>query len=109
MDANDKYHDAEIYSISHQDKNLVLLLSSNYTINCMGVEYWELSPFEFQNVIFELNIYNMQSLPDCLFDDYSWLVNYKDFKNFKVVAIDSSVGMYGVILSHLVEVMSEHE
>jgi hypothetical protein len=98
MDVINKYHDAEIVSLGHFNENLHLILRDSTELIFENVEYWEFSPFEFQNVIFELNIFNINDVPEYVINEYEWIGNYKSKLDLLLAEIDSSNGLRGVIV-----------
>lgn len=95
-----EYHDKEITSIAYQKEDATLTFTiSNIRLVCKGVEWWELSSFDIQNVIFELNIYTNTNIPTYLIGEYSWVKNYQTKDTLKFIHIDSSVGMNGMIVA----------
>lgn len=98
MDVHNKFHDAEIIAICHIDNSLILVLNNLIKLIFDDVEYWEMSAFEFQNVIFEINIYSINNMPAALHENYTWLTNYLHIRELQIAEIDSSVGLYGIIV-----------
>jgi len=97
--ALNKHHDEEINCLSFNRIEKQLIIKTNKVIIVLeGVEYFELSPFEFQNVIFETNVFTLNEIPKKHFTEYKWLLNYLMLPNLKLFNIDSSVGLFGVIL-----------
>ncbi len=95
-----EYHDKEITSIAYQKEDATLTFTiSNIRLVCKGVEWWELSSFDIQNVIFELNIFTNANIPAYLIGEYSWVKNYQSKDTLKFIHIDSSVGMNGMIVA----------
>lgn len=95
-----EYHDKEITSIAYQKDDATLIFTiSNIRLVCKGVEWWELSSFDIQNVIFELNIFTNANIPAYLIGEYSWVKNYQSKDTLKFIHIDSSVGMNGMIVA----------
>lgn len=95
-----EYHDKEITSIAYQKEYATLIFTiSNIRLVCKGVEWWELSSFDIQNVIFELNIFTNANIPAYLIGEYSWVKNYQSKDTLKFIHIDSSVGMNGMIVA----------
>lgn len=95
-----EYHDKKITSIAYQKEDATLTFTiSNICLVCKGVEWWELSSFDIQNVIFELNIFTNANIPAYLIGEYSWVKNYQTKDTLKFIHIDSSVGMNGMIVA----------
>lgn len=95
-----EYHDKEITSIAYQKEDATLTFTvSDVRLVCKGVEWWELSSFDIQNIIFELNVFTNTDLPAYLIGEYGWLKNYRTKDALKFIRIDSSVGMRGVIVA----------
>lgn len=60
----------------------------------------ELSSFDVQNVICELNIPTNTYIPAYLIGEYSWGKNYQTKDNtLNFIHIDSSIGMNGIIVA----------
>ena len=68
--------------------------------------YWEFSPFEMQNVLFDLHIFNQTTLPDYVIDEYEIgeypIILLKE-QNCQIVILNPSVGMGGYIISKCVK------
>ena len=95
-----EYHDKEITSIVYQKDDATLTFTiSNIRLVCKGVEWWELSSFDIQNVIFELKIFTNANIPAYLIGEYSWVKNYQSKDTLKFIHIDSSVGMNGMVVA----------
>lgn len=93
------YHDKEITSIAYDKEEATLTFTiADSRLVCKVVEWWDLSSFDFQNVIFELCIFTYADMPAHLIDEYSWVKNYP-MSDVKFVYIDSSVGMSGMIVA----------
>jgi len=90
----DKFHDIEILGIY---KNLNILLD-NRIIALKDIKYWEFTPFDYQNIIFELNYFNIKNVPAFLEEEYDWISNYKSLSNLNLIEIKSSVGLSGVAI-----------
>lgn len=96
-----EYHDKEITSIAYQKEDATLTFTiSNIRLVCKGVEWWELSSFDIQNVILELNIFTNTNIPTYLISEYSWVKNYQTRDTLKFIHIDSSIGMNGMIVAN---------
>ena len=93
----DKFHDIEILGIYKNLNNLNILLD-NRIIVLKGIKYWEFTPFDYQNIIFELNYFNIKNVPVFLEEEYDWISNYKSLSNLNLIEIKSSVGLSGVAI-----------
>ena len=94
-----KHHDEEISLVSFQRHEKVLVIGTNKAIiKFNNVEHFELSSFEFQNVIFETNEYSFDSIPPLYLQEYVWLNNFNEVPDLKLFTIDSSVGLCGIVL-----------
>ena len=92
-----KFHDEEIIGLYHHNKKLTIMLHSK-SIELEGVEHWEFSSFDCQNIIFEINFFNIEETPKSIFFEYDWLKNYQSTTHLKLMEIESSVGLRGVVI-----------
>jgi len=93
----EKFHDAEILGV-YRDVNNLNLLVDNKIIVLEDIEYWEFSPFDYQNIIFELNYFNIKDVPVSLEEQYDWIANYKSSSTLNLIEINASVGLSGVAI-----------
>ena len=91
------FHDEEIVGLHHNKKRLTVTFH-NQILELDGVEYWELTPFEWQNVIFEVKFFKIQDVPNHILAEYSWVKNYQKLVYLNLMEIDSSVGLRGVVV-----------
>lgn len=103
---NKKFHDEEIIGLHHSDNNLRLNLSHD-TLLLEEIAYFELSSFDYQNVIFELNIYTLDTVPPFIEEEYKWIRNYSSTDGLKLLHIDSSTGLHGVVLFSKITLIGE--
>jgi len=94
---NDTFHDIEILGIYRSFKNLNLLLEDK-TIILENIKYWEFTAFAEQNIIFNVNYFNVNNVPSYLIEEYQWISNYKSLNTLNIIEIDSSVGLNGVAI-----------
>lgn len=95
-----EYHDKEIISIAYNKEDVTLtLIISDICLICKDVEWWKLSSFDIQNVVFDLNFFTNNNIPINLIDEYSWVKNYLINDTLMFIHIYSSVGMNGMIVA----------
>ena len=105
------FHDAEIDSLSFKKEESSLLISgildtkSTFIIKLKAV-WWELSPFDIQNVIFELNEYEFINLPQYLLEEFELQkLIFENKKQLKILEIDASVGLRGCVVFEKIEII----
>ncbi len=94
---NDTCHDMEILGIYRNSKNLNILLADRIIV-LENIKHWEFSSFDNQNIVFSLNYFNINKVPNFLIENYPWLANYKSLNTLKVIEIHSAVGLDGVAI-----------
>jgi len=100
-------HDAEITTISYDKhaKKLCFYLDKEGEASKLifhDVATWELSPFEEQNIIYNINEFTSAEIPIWLIQDFALTQNQlEELKNSmkKLFYIDSSIGLSGYIIS----------
>ena len=92
-----KHHDKEIIGLHHSNKKLTIMLNDT-SIVLDGVEHWEFTPFDFQNVIFEINFFKVEETPKHIIFEYEWVENYQALRHLQLMEIESSVGLRGVVV-----------
>ncbi|MGA3674323.1 hypothetical protein ACQKNB_16045 [Lysinibacillus xylanilyticus] len=105
---NDKFHDAEIYCIKINKNSLDLYLSLinkiDKVIIFVSPVFWEFTSFEQQNVIFEFSTFDGKTIPDFLLEEYPELNNFK-MSSYQISYLDSSIGLGGIIVHELLEIL----
>lgn len=105
---NDKFHDAEIYCIKINKNSLDLYLSLinkiDKVIIFVSPVFWEFTSFEQQNVIFEFSTFDRKTIPDFLLEEYPELNNFK-MSSYQISYLDSSIGLGGIIVHELLEIL----
>jgi hypothetical protein len=97
------YHDAEILSLESNRESGILkiafLLCNNEKLLAIftGVIHWEFSPFEMQNVVYEVEFYDVSKVPVWLREEYN---NLNDFikSDLNVAFINPATGLGGIII-----------
>ena len=104
------YHDISIIGILHDQKQNRLLLQTESgdgidpLVLCFNsVVGWDLSPFEDQNVLFNLHEFEKKNLPDWIKKDFEVpkeYLNSIDSGDSKLFYLESSVGLGGYIVAN---------
>lgn len=112
---NTNFHDANIEGIFYEEKNekltLHMKLSNNQKVELefIQVKSWELSPFEVQNVIFNIREFDSTNFPEWLKNDYSIPQLSVDFVlsgENRIFYLEPSVGLDGYIIAKEMNVIS---
>ena len=103
-----KFHDLSVLGIEYvpEVKGIIFLLinenGKKVKVCFTDVVHWSFSPFTSQNVLFDINMYSKDYIPEGLFDDYevhSYYRNYINNDGYCLFELDSSVGMGGYIIA----------
>ena len=92
-----KYHDKEIIGLHHSNRRLTIMLNDK-SIALDGVEHWEFTSFDFQNIIFEVNFFKVEETPNHIISEYEWIKKYQSLTSLQLMEIESSVGLRGVVV-----------
>jgi hypothetical protein len=105
------WHDAEIIGLQYEKETealFVFILLANkekYTLKFKDVVDWSFSPFESQNIIFDVHEYDDKNLPDeikqeCQIpEEYLKMLCEKSENTKTLFYIESSVGLNGYIIA----------
>ena len=105
---NNTFHDSEILGIYKNTKNLNIFLHDK-TIVLKDIQYWEFTPFAEQNIIFNINYFNIKDTPAYLVNEYPWISNFQSLGSLNIIEIESSVGMFGVAVFSNLKILSSNE
>ena len=102
MGAMDSLHDAEIISLESDWRNNILKITFSLNASIVVLTFneavhWEFTPFEVQNVVYEVSYYNVVAAPAAIKEDFDVL---QDFMNgdYFVAFINPSSGLGGIII-----------
>lgn len=118
---NKNFHDAKIKGLysDEADQKLILQieLSTNEKISLEFIQVagWDLSPFEEQNVLFEIQEFNSTNLPKWIITDFNVPQEYVDLVlsgERKIFYLEPSVGLGGYLVAkdtHINQLKSRDE
>lgn len=94
------YHDKEIIGSSYDKINerLTLVFAHEEKLVFNEIVQFELNFFSDQNVVFDIEKYTTDDIPETLIDDYPFLESYKRDHQVLIYYINASVGMSGIII-----------
>lgn len=102
------YHDLAITGVEHDKDNKRIIFKVrgakqiDHELEFSLVEGWELSPFEEQNVLFDIQEYDSQTLPEWIKEDFCLPQKYTQLIQsgiHKLYHIDPAIGMGGYIIA----------
>lgn len=96
-------HDLSIIGITYNKikNDLIFNIDDNSMLIFHDIFHWDLTPFETQNIIFEISIYKKP--PNLLINDYG--LKKEMPIDFNLYHINSSAGLSGVIISKKLEII----
>jgi len=109
MSENFKFHDVEIVGLFHQKEEINLLMhlkfsnEQKFIITFSSVVVWDLSPFEEQNVIFDIHEFNKENLLEWIKNDFQVPKEYIELINSgekNLFYIEPSIGLGGYVVAN---------
>lgn len=102
-----KMHDFSIVGITHNKINneLIFNIDDNSNIIFCDVFYWNLTPFDMQNIIFEISSY--REIPSFIIDEYELKKGIPN--NFNLYHINSISGLSGIVISKKIKTLKEKQ
>ncbi|MCU0354672.1 MAG: hypothetical protein MUD08_13190 [Cytophagales bacterium] len=107
------FHDSAVVKIEFKTSHSVLTLGIvaptgvHYEMIAVDAIHWELSPFEVQNILFDMRIFDKLTMPFSVIDEYGigeYGMNLIKIQNYQIIILDPSVGMGGYIIAGQVEI-----
>lgn len=108
MNKTFSFHDAQIIGLLYEKPEGTLLVqvkladTTKKLIKFINVDGWDLSPFEEQNILFDIHEYTKVNLPAWIKKDFEVPDQYIDLVNAekrKLYYIEPSVGLGGYIIA----------
>lgn len=98
-------HDLSIIGIAYNKINneLIFNIDDNSTIIFCDIFHWDLTPFDMQNIIFEISSY--REIPNLLIDEYGLQKGIPN--NFNLYHINSSSGLSGIVISKKIKILKD--
>ena len=102
------FHDAIVVGLFYEPKEQKMFIqtelpsSAKILLEFNHVIGWNLSPFEEENILFDLHEYNNTNLPDWIVKDFNVPKEYIDLiqaEKSKIFYLEASIGLGGYILA----------
>lgn len=101
----ESFHDKAITGIHFfQNLNQLVINLAKGKLIFDDVKDWQFSPFDTQNIIFEVQLFEITTVPEHLLKEFLWVNHYNSDTHLKVVHIASSVGLSGLVISKKVTI-----
>jgi hypothetical protein len=109
---NISYHDACITGLLYRESKTQLVMQAilsderKILLHFHDVAGWDLSPFEEQNILFDLSTYDHSTLPDWIKTDFeipSEYLELLDTREKNLFYLEPSIGLGGYIIARIMK------
>ncbi len=113
MDKNMSFHDAEVTGLFYESAKAALFIQlklenqSKISLKFNNVAGWDLSPFEHQNILFDIHEFNKENIPEWIKRDFEIPNQYLaliDANKSNLYYIEPSVGLGGYIVAQQMQI-----